>query len=390
MSPRARTLVPRLLIALQVVAILVAAGILVAVWSIRRLPKESLAPDLFVFEGRGANTVVLTTSEGALVVDPKFWRFGGWLRRAVDALSEKPVRYVVNTHYHWDHTRGNVDFPVDATYVSTRRTLEHMIKLEPDFWGSDRAKAVMPTETSEEIDHRIKLGDQLIHVVQVGRGHTDGDCVVYFPSQGVVATGDLFFNGYYPIVDHKAGGSILEWIGTLDRVLALGPTRVVPGHGAVTEPAEVKAFQGYFRDLVTEVAKLKDAGKSRDEVVKTLHLPIHEARMKNLYSYSSLAQNAGDAYDELANGGKLPERVAAGAEGSGVEAADGEPDEVNNDEKGEAASAPGSAVGAPSAGSSAASTQPVASTPSAAAPAAVSAPAAESAPAAASALPAGD
>jgi len=319
---RAPGLVYRLVIAGLILAILTAAGVLIAVVTLRRIPVEELAPDLFVLEGRGANTVVLATAEGLMVVDTKFWKFAELLRDRIGGLSDKPVRYVINTHHHWDHVDGNLLFPIEATFVSTANAFRHFRLQDPAKWSAPGAVDHLPKAGFEEKDHQIKLAGQLIHVVQVGAGHTDGDCVVYFPSQRVVAAGDLFFNGYYPVVDAASGGSFVAWIETLDRVLALGPSRIVPGHGPVAETAELKAFQGYLRDLLIEVSKLRAQGKSRDAVVKELRLPIHEARMKNLYSYSSLAQNAADAYDELEAGGKLPEWP-----GVGVEAVDGEPGE---------------------------------------------------------------
>lgn len=349
---RSRRRLLRVLIGLMAVLV---AGASVVLWyalGALQMTRIDLAPDLFVLQGLDRNSPVLLTSDGAVVVDPLPWKI---IRQqlkvlksldtpAADAQAAAPVaasqavKYVINTHHHKDVSHNNFHLAPGPTFVSSALAASHMEGLDGAYWrDSDHAKGLptqrYPLDFKTNRSHVIQMGKDYVRVVYVGKGHTDGDLVVYLPSHRVVIAGDLVYSGFYPIVDHQAGGSYLDWIEALDRILALAPQRVIPGQGSVCEPAEVKAFQGYLRDLVDEVAKMKAAGKSRDQVMKEIKLPVHQARLKPLMDrlqrveVSSLALNAGDVYDELEKGGKIPVRPSLD-----VEAVEGEPDDQGEEE----------------------------------------------------------
>jgi cyclase len=232
-----------------VVAVLVIAAALI--WGYRRATDLEVAPvtdDVHVIYGFGGNVGVLTTDRGAVVVDTMTFRTQG---AHILALAEKfgggPVQAIVNTHYHTDHTHGNPAFPSGTRVISTERTLGYLKQVDAAYWQGDAA-GTLPNQTFRN-EQEITVGDKTVRLVHPGRGHTDGDLVALFVEDKVLHTGDLFFNGRYPNIDLEAGGSIREWIATIDRVLELDFDRVIPGHGPVTDREGLRAFQTFMRQL---------------------------------------------------------------------------------------------------------------------------------------------
>ncbi|MFM7202648.1 MAG: MBL fold metallo-hydrolase [Myxococcota bacterium] len=334
---RARVIVKRLIIVALMVLIVGAVSVLWKVVDALRLSRVDVASDLYVFQGFGGNSTVLLGKEGSVLIDPLHWKLGRRQQKELAQLNMPPLKFLINTHHHLERTENNGLFLPGPQGVASEKAVERMLSLNSAFWSQKENTSAVPSQRipldfKDNRDHILKLDEDFIRLIYVGRGHTDGDMVIYLPSRRVVITGDLVYNGYYPLIDHEAGGSYLEWISALDEILRLGPQRIIPGYGPVTEPAEVKAFQGYLRDLVDEVAKMKAAGKTREQVQATLKLPVHEERLKPIYhpvqqvELSNLKLNAGDVYDELEAGGRIPPRPSLG-----VDAQEGEPEDNTED-----------------------------------------------------------
>jgi cyclase len=233
---------------LWLVPVLAAAAAIYVYHVVTSLETERVTDDVHVIFGAGGNVGVLSTSRGAAVVDTMTFRIQGErIRERAEALAGKPVQVVINTHYHRDHTHGNPGFPPGTRVVATDRTREHLLALDGAYWSGDDART-LPNETFTT-DHEIRLGGKTIRVIHPGRGHTDGDAVVLFAEDRVIHMGDLLFNERYPSVDLEAGGSIQDWIGTLDRVLELDFDAVIPGHGPVTDREGIRRFQALLREL---------------------------------------------------------------------------------------------------------------------------------------------
>lgn len=209
---------------------------------------DRLTDDVFVLYGQGGNVGVLKTDAGTLVVDSMLMPLQGKkIRELAEKLTGQPVRVVVNTHYHWDHTHGNPAFDADTEVVTTTRTRENLLARDAKFWEGDNAVGL--PDTTFEHEHTIPIGGKTVRLLHPGRGHTDGDLVAVFVEDRVLVAGDLAWNKRYPNIDLEAGGSIEQWIGTLDRVLALDFDVVIPGHGMATSAGTVREFQTFLRDL---------------------------------------------------------------------------------------------------------------------------------------------
>ncbi|MCB1699049.1 MAG: MBL fold metallo-hydrolase, partial [Halioglobus sp.] len=154
----------------------------------------------------------------------------------------------INTHYHEDHTHGNPGFPPGTRVISTTRTLDHLRKIDEDYW-TEGAEELLPNETFRDVKV-IRLGDKTISMIHPGRGHTDGDLIVHFAEDKTIHAGDLYFNRYYPNIDLEAGGSVQRWSATIDQVLKLPFEYVIPGHGELSDAAGMRRFQTLIDQLV--------------------------------------------------------------------------------------------------------------------------------------------
>jgi len=239
-----------------------------AIWLYHRitaLEVTRVADDVHAIHGLGSNVGVLRTDAGAVVVDTMTFRTQGERIRALaEDLGGGPVQAIVNTHYHLDHTHGNPAFPGGTKVVATERTLAYLELLDGDYWEGDAAET-LPNETFRN-QHQLRVADKTLRLVHPGRGHTDGDLVVLFVEDRVLHTGDLFFNGRYPNIDLEAGGSVREWVETIDRVLELDFDRVIPGHGPVTDREGLRAFQTFMRQLADAGEEAARHGWTLDEM----------------------------------------------------------------------------------------------------------------------------
>lgn len=194
-----------------------------------QLTIEKVTPNLYVIFGSGGNVAVMPTSEGVILVDDKFAQDGPQIMEKVRTVSDKPVRYVLNTHQHGDHTGGN-----EALLAANAELLIHK-----------NARANMVTSKQPGIprisfadEAQISLGGKDVVARHFGRGHTNGDAMIYFPSEKVIHTGDLFVQGA-PFCDIANGGSIVDWDKTIGKALALDFDTVIPGHGPVVKKADL-------------------------------------------------------------------------------------------------------------------------------------------------------
>jgi glyoxylase-like metal-dependent hydrolase (beta-lactamase superfamily II) len=227
-----------------------------------------VGPDVHVIEVErlGGNVGVLATEQGAVVVDTMTFRFQGeQILEMAERVGRGPVQAVINTHYHQDHTHGNPAFPVGTKVVATRRTRDYLRHFDGDSWQG-AAGALLPNDTFEDTSE-LRVGGKTVRSRHLGRGHTGGDLVVQFVEDRVIHAGDLFFHGRYPNIDLEAGGSLREWIATLDRVLELDFDRVIPGHGPVADREALAGFQRFLRELW---AVGEDAARRRLSLEETL------------------------------------------------------------------------------------------------------------------------
>ncbi|WP_083743191.1 MBL fold metallo-hydrolase [Pseudomonas sp. KK4] len=235
---------------------------------------HTLRDNISVLEGSGGNIVVLTGKDGKFLVDAGIGKSRDKVKAALAAISPAPVKYVVNTHWHWDHTDGNAWMHADgATLVAQVNTLKHLSQtthVDDWNWTFQPVPAVARPTVLVNDAKTFDFDGSKIRVENFGPGHSDGDLWVYFEKADVLAMGDTFWNAGYPFIDNQDGGSINAAIHWANEAIdhTTDHTLVIPGHG---RPAGTRAQVIEFRDMLVgvrdNVAKLKQQGKSLDEVI---------------------------------------------------------------------------------------------------------------------------
>ncbi len=231
-----------------------------------------LNDNLYVIHNEGVpgNATALITDEGVLLIDDKFEANFDGIVELLRSVTDQPVRYVVNTHYHGDHSGSNVRFQeAGADIVATEQARARMVEIDQPGW---------PRFTLDE-SARIHIGGVAVDLMHFGRAHTGGDLVVYFPQYQILVSGDLFVAGLPQLIDYGGGGSAREWADTLDNILLLGFETVVPGHGAVTTKAEMRRFRDRTVMLNDRVQEMLRADSSREEI---------EAMLRDEFNWADL------------------------------------------------------------------------------------------------------
>ena len=225
---------------------------------------DKLRDDLYVIIGDGGNVPVYLTDEGLIISDDKYERDNVEILAKIKTVSNLPVKYVLNTHSHGDHTGGNVKMFSTAEILSHRNARENMVTQKlpgaPRITFNDEAS--------------VTLGGKEVRAKYFGRGHTNGDAVIYYSAARVIHTGDLFLSApnAAPFIDYSSGASALEWTGTIDRILQSDWSYdvVVPGHGPVVKKADLADFRDRLRKMRDRVGAMVQDGRSKDDIAKTL------------------------------------------------------------------------------------------------------------------------
>ena len=272
--------------------LLIVAGI--GAWRALKVDTEKLDDRLYALMGGGGNTLMLVGDEGALVVDTKFSWPAAHLQKEVKRITGKPVKMVIDTHYHFDHTHGNPYYP-GAEFVAHPRTRAHLLELDGGMFGPGAEGAAMVPTTLVDTGKQFEFADDYVDVRYLGRGHTDGDVVVFLHKRSILHTGDLFLNGLYPVIDLKGGGSVRELGPTLDKVIAIGARRIIPGHGPIAGPEDLKLFRKYIRALWDHALAAAHAGKCDESTASFDAVPFH---LSPLPGFSSLRKNIDAACEE--------------------------------------------------------------------------------------------
>jgi glyoxylase-like metal-dependent hydrolase (beta-lactamase superfamily II) len=234
---------------------------------------EKLRRNISVIMGSGGNVIVLSGAHGKFLVDAGISVSEAKMKIALNEISPTPVKYVVNTHWHWDHTDGNAWLHESgATIVAQRNTLKHLSQAtHVDDWNWTLPPVAAGARPTFLIDDSkiFRFGEDIIHVEHYGPGHTDGDLWIYFEKADVMALGDLFWNGNYPFIDNQDGGNINDAIKWADKAVerTTDKTIMIPGHGPVGTRAQLIEFRNMLVTVRDNIAALKHQGKSIDEVI---------------------------------------------------------------------------------------------------------------------------
>jgi glyoxylase-like metal-dependent hydrolase (beta-lactamase superfamily II) len=233
---------------------------------------EKVAENIYVLFGAGGNIGLAVGAEDAYLVDDQYAPLSEKIRAAVRQVTDKPITYLVNTHWHGDHTGGNENFGKAGTILIAHEAVRSRMGTPSERNGQTRPAS--PGEALPEITFSDELtlhlgGGQRMHVMHVNNSHTDGDSYVYFPEANVIHMGDNFANGGYPFIDLNSGGEVEGFIRNLNMALFIvdEETKIIPGHGPVTNRATLKAYRDMLETLRDRVKAARASGKTLEQAV---------------------------------------------------------------------------------------------------------------------------
>ena len=239
-------------------------------WDAIQITATEIRPGVSVLFGSGGNIGVSHGEDGTLIVDDQFAPLVPKIQAAIAGLGASPVKFLVNTHWHFDHAGGNEPFGEAGAIIVAQTRVRDRLAAGGTVAGNTSPpapKAALPVVTYDR-GVSFHLNGDTLDVIHTGGGHTDGDSVVYWRKANVLHTGDMMMKGAgFPFVDLSSGGNVQHLIVSLDQMIAMtnADTVIIPGHGPLATRAELIAWRGMIATAVERVKALKDAGRTLEQ-----------------------------------------------------------------------------------------------------------------------------
>jgi cyclase len=228
-----------------------------------------VAGSVYMLTGAGGNIGVSVGDDGIVIIDDQYAPLAPKIEAALKTITDRPVRFILNTHYHGDHTGGNEHFGKTAPIVAHENVRKRLAS------GSRRGEHTVPPAPAVALPVvtfndtlTIHLNGEDVRAVHMPHGHTDGDSVIWFTRSNVVHMGDDYFNAFFPFIDTENGGSVRGLIANIGKVLATVPddAKIIPGHGTLSDKAGLRRFHDMLRATLAAVEVGVAAGKSLDQL----------------------------------------------------------------------------------------------------------------------------
>ena len=233
---------------------------------------EKLNDTTWMLVGAGGNIGLSVGEDAVFMIDDQFAPLVPRIKAVIARITPKPVQFVMNTHFHFDHTGGNEAFGKEGAWIVAHDNVRRRMSSDQvmSFIGARQpssAKSALPVITvAGSISFHIN-GDE-VHAFHVPNAHTDGDLIVHFRKSDIVHMGDVYFNGFYPFIDFGSGGSADGVIAAVDRVLALATdkTKIIPGHGPLANKADLQAYRDLLATVTQRIKTLRAEGRSDAQI----------------------------------------------------------------------------------------------------------------------------
>ena len=242
-------------------------------WSKVEVKVVPVAGGVSMLVGQGGNIGVTSGKDGIFLVDDQFEPLLPKIRAAVKTLGDGPIRFVVNTHFHGDHTGSNAKLHEAGAVIIAQENVRKRLGMERIDRDTKERTPPKPPEAWPLITYAdgvaLYLNGDELEVTHVARAHTDGDSVIRFKKANVIHMGDTFFNGFYPFIDVDSGGSVDGMIAAADKVLSIADdrTKIIPGHGPLGSKADLQTYRNVLAGIRNKVKGLVAQGKTLDQVV---------------------------------------------------------------------------------------------------------------------------
>lgn len=231
-----------------------------------------LTDQMYMIKGSGGNMGLLVGSESLLLIDDQFAPLSEKIMKTIKGLSDLPIEYLVNTHWHGDHTGGNENFANAGALIIAHKNVHKRMSEEQFMQAFGRKVPASPVMAQPKItfnqEMNLYFDDEAILIFHQHVGHTDGDAIIYFPKNNVIHLGDTYFQGKFPFVDLSSGGSVFSLVESINKSLLLidDNTQIIPGHGNVSNRTELHAYRDMIAEMYHRVKQSVDAGLSVEEV----------------------------------------------------------------------------------------------------------------------------
>ena len=258
--------------ALAAFALLFCAGAVAQDLSKVEIQTTKLTETVYMLTGAGGNIGVAAGEDAVFVIDDQYAPLTDKIAAAIAKISPKPVKFILNTHWHGDHTGGNENFARSGSLIVAHENVRKRMSVEQfieafNMRTPSAPKAALPVVTfAGSVSFHLN-GDE-IRAIHMPNAHTDGDAVVHFLGNDVVHMGDIYFNGMYPFIDFDTGGSPDGVIAACDKVLAItnDKTKIIPGHGPLSNKAELKAYRDMVAAFSARVKEMIRQGRKLEEI----------------------------------------------------------------------------------------------------------------------------
>ncbi len=233
---------------------------------------DPLSDNIYMLTGQGGNIGVFKNEKGLFIIDDQFARLSDKILTNLKTISDQPVTMVINTHYHGDHTGGNENMANKGAMIFAQKNVRSRMEKRQKEKGSI-VPSSLPVITFDE-GLQLYFKDENVKAFHVHNAHTDGDALIYFANGNVLHMGDTFFNGRYPYVDLKSGGSIKGYIKASEKALLIvnDDTKIIPGHGKLATKKDLEMFLKMLKEITSVIQKEIDAGKSEKDIIKDTSL----------------------------------------------------------------------------------------------------------------------
>lgn len=232
-----------------------------------------VSEQIYMITGKGGNIGLFIGQDGTFLIDDQFAPLTDKIMAAIRSVGGEQPKFLINTHYHGDHTGGNENLGQAGTLIFSHDNVRERLSAGSFIEAFKMKQAALPREGlpvvtfSEDISFHLN-GDE-VRAIHVPHAHTDGDSFIHFKAANVIHAGDIFFNGFYPFIDINHGGSIKGMIKAADRILALADdkTKIIAGHGPIGDKAELKDYRQMLETAYDRLRTLKEDGKTVEEAI---------------------------------------------------------------------------------------------------------------------------
>jgi len=238
-----------------------------------KIQRITVTHNISMLLGKGGNIGLFTGSDGTFLIDDQFAPLTGKILAAVKEAGGDTPRFLMNTHYHFDHTGGNENLGKAGSLIIAHDNVRKLMSIETVIKAFNATIPAQPKDALPVItfgqDLSLHFNDETIHAMHIPNAHTSGDSVIFFEGANVVHAGDIMFNGMFPFIDSDHGGSLKGMIDAVEKLLSLvdDDTRIIPGHGPLASKADLKAYHGMLFTAYQRLSQLKAEGNDLEAIV---------------------------------------------------------------------------------------------------------------------------